>query len=304
MDYIYQINHFYLGKHNRFSNPTRMTGGKGINASRTILNLGSKVISFSLLGGVTGERIHHELQNENFNIEYLKLDKESRNAITIMHDEGTQTEIVEKGPYVDKNKEELIISSILDIIKNNKEINIVTINGSVNTKNKLFYSQLLKHLRVDIDKRLKILMDISKEQLKNVVYNSPYSPDFIKPNLLEFSNLIDKEISTKNEIIEYLSNINSFNIPYLLISCGDQGAIAQFNGVIYDINIPKINVINPTGSGDATVGGIAYAFDKKYNDKNIIRIAMASGVSNAMEPGVGVINKTNVNNIFKKIIIN
>lgn len=301
MDYIYHIDHFNLGKQNRFNPPTRMPGGKGINASRTIASLNNKVLAFTLLGGVNGQMIQEELKKEEFSNYNIEIKEESRNAITIMHDNETHTEIVEEGPRVSETQKEEIFSSILDIINTN-HIHIVSINGSVNTTNEFFYNELLELLRTKIDHDLIILMDISKDKLKNIVNHSQYRPDFIKPNIIEFGELFDKEITEKAEVIEILKQHN-IDIPYLLVSCGGDGAVAKIHNKIYDIGIPHIQLINPTGSGDATVGGVAHSFENHFDDEAILRQAMACGVANAMEPGVGVVSPKNVEDIYSKVTI-
>lgn len=301
MDYIYHINHFNLGKQNRFNPPTKMPGGKGINASRTIASLNNKVLAFTLLGGTNGKMIHEELKKEKFSNYNIEIKEESRNAITIMHDNQTHTEIVEEGPNVSEAQKQEIFTSIMDIINTNN-IKIVSINGSVNTINEFFYNELLELLRERIDYDLTILMDISKDKLKNIVNHSQYRPDFIKPNIIEFGELFDKEITKKAEVIAILKQYN-IDIPYILVSCGADGAVAKVNNKIYDIGIPSIQLINPTGSGDATVGGVAHSFEHNFDDEAILRQAMACGVANAMEPGVGVVSQENVAAIYNKVTI-
>lgn len=301
MDYIYQIDHFNIGKQNRFNPPTRMPGGKGINASRTIASLNNEVLAFTLLGGINGKMIYEELKKEKFSNYNIEIKEESRNAITIMHDNETHTEIVEEGPIISESQKREIFSSIMNIINTNN-IHIVSINGSVNTTNEFFYNELLELLRTKIDHDLTILMDISKDKLKNIVNNSQYRPDFIKPNIIEFGELFDMEIAEKAEVIKILKQYH-INIPYILVSCGADGAVAKVNNKIYNIDIPSIQLVNPTGSGDATVGGVAHSFEHNFDDEAILRQAMACGVANAMESGVGVVSQKNVAAIYNKVTI-
>ncbi|AYW49657.1 hypothetical protein C7H83_03730 [Tetragenococcus halophilus] len=301
MDYVYYKDTFELGGHNRVNNPTKMPGGKGINASRTILLLNGDVLSFNLLGGDNGKLIAKYIQKESFNSTNLFIEEDSRNAITIIHDNGKQTEIVEKGPYVDNNVEKLIFSTIKDIIQSTEEINIVSINGTVNSDNKNFYYQLLTMFKEEITRNLIILMDLSQHHLKNIVLDTnQYFPDFIKPNIEEFGELVGHNFTTKKEILHYLKN-NEFKIPFIVVSCGGDGAVAKVDSTVYDVNIPKINVVNPTGSGDATVGGIAFGFQNNWKKEDILKWSMACGIANTMEKGVGVVDKETVKTIIHKI---
>lgn len=300
MDYIYTIDKFVSGAQNRFHSPTKMTGGKGINASRALSLLGKKVLSFSLIGGTNGKFIKKELEKEAFQTIFFTVDEESRNAITIMHDKDIQTEIVEEGPFVSSLNETKIIRQLTTLLKDSPEINIVTINGSINSSNTNFYTDLLNVFNREIKRDLLILMDVSKEQLINVVGNQGYKPHFIKPNLVEFGELIGTPLNSKEQALEMLKK-KSFGIPYLLVSCGEEGAVAQINEQLYDIHIPKIDLVNPTGSGDATVAGAAYAFDNRFDDIRLIKMSMACGISNALENGVGVVQKTVVDKLMDEI---
>ena len=330
VDYLYEIDSFQLGKLNRFKNPVRMVGGKGINAGRTASILGSKVWATGVLAGKNGELVRSILEKEKFSIDFLDIDGETRNAITIMHNNGIQTEMIEVGPYVKekkkntktkknknknkkkKKKDDTYINKTTKkkkkkkIIQQNNistNIEVICLCGSVNSKNENLYQNFIKIIKKKLGNDIKILADISRTQLKNVL-ESDYKPYFIKPNIHEFSEIIDTVVNTKEEIVYHLKNSNLFDgVPLIIVSCGEDGAIAKFNKEIYDLKIPTIDLVNPTGSGDATVGGVAYALDNKLTTEEILRYAMASGVANAMEEAVGFVDKKNVEDIKNKIII-
>lgn len=304
VDYLYEIDSFQLGKLNRFKNPVRMVGGKGINAGRTASILGSKVWATGVLAGKNGELVRSILEKEEFSKDFLDIDGETRNAITIMHNNGIQTEMIEVGPYVNEITEEEILRKIIQQSNISTNIEVICLCGSVNSKNENLYQNFIKIIKKRLGNDIKILADISRTQLKNVL-ESDYKPYFIKPNIHEFSEIIDTVVTTKDEIVYHLKNSTLFDgVPLIIVSCGEDGAIAKFNNEIYDLKIPKIDLVNPTGSGDATVGGVAYALDNKLTTEEILRYAMASGVANAMEEAVGFVDKKNVNDIKNKIIIN
>ena len=303
VDYLYEIDSFQLGKLNRFKNPVRMVGGKGINAGRTASILGSKVWATGVLAGKNGELVRSILEKEKFSKDFLDIDGETRNAITIMHNNGIQTEMIEVGPYVNETIEEEILKKIIQQNNISTNIEVICLCGSVNSKNENLYQNFIKIIKKKLGNDIKILADISRTQLKNVL-ESDYKPYFIKPNIHEFSEIIDTVVNTKEEIVYHLKNSNLFDgVPLIIVSCGEDGAIAKFNKEIYDLKIPTIDLVNPTGSGDATVGGVAYALDNKLTTEEILRYAMASGVANAMEEAVGFVDKKNVDDIKNKIII-
>lgn len=87
MDFTYFIDHFQVGGMNRFKTPTKSVGGKGVNAGRTAAMSGSKVLLTGFLGGDFGSLVNKYLNQENlFELDMLPANGETRNAITVMHD--------------------------------------------------------------------------------------------------------------------------------------------------------------------------------------------------------------------------
>lgn len=301
VDLLYFEPQFVLGKHNRFNSSTIMAAGKGINCSRALSHLGISATSLALVGGKTGEFFKQHLADENFQSLYIPIEDETRHSITVMHNQGTHTEIVEAGPKVSSELKTIIFNRILDIAKQEKP-SIISLNGSVHSDDPYFYNELITLLREELDYPVTIVTDFSRQALYNIVHKALHKPDFIKPNIHEFSELVGQELSSKEEVLNHLLTTPS-PIPYTLVSCGEQGAIAQFNGQLYDVTAPTIDLVNPTGSGDASVAGAIYAFANKLDDENIIRYAIASGTANAMENGVGVAPKEIVQRLLDQVTI-
>lgn len=301
IDYTYSLEHLHIGGCSRTTAPTIMAGGKGINMSRALSSLGASGISYTVIAGKQGSILLSLLEEEDITVFPFSIEGETRNAITIMHDNETHTEINEYGPYIDSETEEKIINNIISTISHHSDINVVSINGSVNSENKHLYSQLLDILNQKFPD-VTIVIDASKDQLHHVLHNPNNYPDFIKPNILEFSEFLGKKITSKDELISELKTFTS-KIPYILVSCGADGAVAKFNNTIYNITVPKIKVVSPTGSGDSTVAGFIYGLLNQYSDIDILKTAMACGVSNTTEDGVGIVKKEKFNTYFDQITV-
>lgn len=302
VDLLYFEENFSLAAHNRFQPSTMMAAGKGINCSRALSYLGIEATSLALVGGKTGKFFKELLKTERFHPVFLSIDDETRHSITIMHNNGVHTEIVETGPKVSSPKLRMeIFDTIVKLAKKEKP-RIISLNGSVHSDDPYFYNNLIALLRQKLPAATKIFADFSKEALHLIVNDSFYKPDFIKPNMDEFSELIGQKLSDKQQVLDYLIT-NPIPVPYTLVSCGEQGAIAQFNGKLYDVTAPSIELINPTGSGDSTVAGAIYAFEHGMSDEMVIRYAIASGTANAMEQGVGIAKHELVSHLLDQVII-
>lgn len=302
MDSIYFAETFILGEMNRCSNPIKAVGGKGINAGRTAAILGSKVTAMGVLAGENGELIRNSLEQEPFTSVFFQIPGESRNAVTVMDREKNQTEIVELGPEINAKTAQKVVTKIINFSFTQKKAPIIALSGSANTQNRQLYQDYLHQLHDQLGPDVKILTDISGEQLKNVLKGA-IKPYFIKPNIHEFAELLNTPITSKKEVIKQLNHPLLQGIPFILISCGGEGAIAKYHTRVFNVTIPKIDIVNPTGSGDATVGGVAFALDQGLSIEETLRYGMACGMSNALEQAVGFVSVKNVETLKNNIIL-
>lgn len=303
IDTLYILDDFKLGQLNRSKTAHTNIGGKGINAGRAAALLGHEVILTGFLSNINGKNLEDMLKKENLFIQdFVKIDNgQNRSAITIVDKFKQQTEIIESGPTIKKNEHIELLNKIIHILSNNK-ISCICINGSVNSDNSDFYSIIMDSIYQNGPH--KILLDVSGPFLKKAWSDKVNVPFLIKPNLLEFSDLIGKKLTTKSEAIRFILNENiKTNIPIVFISCGEEGAIVIHNDKLYDVKIPNITVVNPTGAGDSIVGGFAAALERNLSLEDSIKFSIACGISNTMNEGTGVVNLDEIKKIMPHILV-
>lgn len=304
IDNLYFVDHFSLGNANFTTTPLVMPGGKGVNCARALKYLKEDVTALLAVGGFTGDFILSNLKQEDINTFPINIAGISRNAITIMHDNSIHTEIIENGPFINSEEEKQIFKKIISYIKENTQIKIITINGSVHSQNNRFYADLIAEIRRNFGDKVKILADVSKDQLKSILDpQNTYFPDFIKPNFRELSEVIHVPLESKLEAANYLLQA-SLPVKTVMVSCGSEGALVKHDNDVYDVTIPVIQVVNPTGSGDSTVAGTASGMlDDSNSIEYVIKKAMACGILNTMEKGVGVVDSKQVDYYMSQISI-
>lgn len=301
IDSAYFIDHFQIGYTNRSTMKIKSVGGKGINAGRTAALSGSQVLVAGLLAGHSGEIVAQYLSDEQlFGLHMQTISGETRHAITIMHDGDIQTEIVEKGPKV-SNEQAFNLLVAIRKLNEYERIDAICISGSANTSNKQLYLDMLTYIKEMISDEVPVFMDVSGDQLVSLLGSVTYHATFIKPNLDELSDYLNYVVKDKHQAFRSLQQACFSNIPYVLVSCGSKGAVCKVGELYYDIEIPAIEVKNPTGSGDATVGGFIHAVVEQYEIEDVLKYAMACGMSNAQHDKVGVINPVDVANFIKLI---
>ncbi len=296
LDISYSLDKFSLNSVNRCISTVKTAGGKGLNVSRVLYEIGENVVATGLLGGKIGDYIEAELEKINIKNDFYRIKNESRNCIAILH-EDNQTEILENGPLISDLEADEFLKHFEKLLLRS---DVITISGSLpKGLNSNYYVKMLeissRHLKP-------IIIDCSGDNLKRVVINK-YKPTFIKPNIDEMSQLVGTGIDYNDiESLKRVTDLDLFaGIEWVMISLGEKGSFAKHNNKYYKVNIPKINVINPVGSGDASIAGVASGIKDKLGDEALLKKANTLGILNAMEIMTGHINYDNYEKIFNQI---
>lgn len=296
VDIVYQLDSLELDTTNRVNYVYKTAGGKGLNVSRVLHQLCVPVLATGMVGGVLGEFITRQLDEICMPHNFLSISSLTRNCIAILHD-GKQTEILEPGPTLTKAEYTNFIQHFSNLLL---ETQIVCISGSLakgvpNT----YYIDLIKLCRQN---NIPCLLDCSNEALLNVL-NSSVKPTLIKPNLMELSRVVQQSFTDnlERELVHVLNQPLFSGIEWIIVSLGSDGAIAKHNDIFYRVEIPSIDVINPVGSGDATIAGLAYGLAKQLTDEEILIFGNVCGMLNAQENETGKINIKNLPNLREQI---
>lgn len=178
------------------------------------------------------------------------------------------------------------------------DTDFITISGSLPKGiNHDFYSLLIdKATEADV----KVLLDTSGATLKASLENT-HKPFLIKPNETEIADLLGKEIHSNDELVEALEDKEFDGIEWIVVTLGADGAIVKHQKNYYRVDIPTIKVVNPVGSGDSTIAGLAYALSEGKSPEDVIKSGMVTGMLNTLEEKTGFINVDNFETLFKQI---
>ncbi|HEL1625395.1 TPA: tagatose-6-phosphate kinase [Streptococcus suis] len=295
VDIAYQLDTFHLDTVNRVENVQKTAGGKGLNVTRVLKQIGEDVVATGFIGGEIGSYVKKQLTRKDIKNSFVEIGNETRNCIAVLHD-GKQTEILEQGPTIQEH-EALNFIEHLEIILNN--VDVVVISGSLP-------KGLASNYYVEIVELCKkcgvaVVLDCSGEALKNVL-ESQQKPTVIKPNTEELSQLIGKEVTDDvQELKSVLSGQLFQGIDWIVVSLGAQGAFAKHNDKFYRVRIPKIKVVNPVGSGDSTVAGIAAGLVHALPEAELLKNANVLGMLNAQEEQTGYVNLDNAESLYSQI---
>ena len=295
VDIAYQLDTFHLDAVNRVENVQKTAGGKGLNVTRVLKQIGEDVVATGFIGGEIGSYVKKQLTRNDIKNSFVEIGNETRNCIAVLH-VGQQTEILEQGPTIQEH-EALNFIEHLEIILNN--VDVVVISGSLP-------KGLASNYYVEIVELCKkcgiaVVLDCSGEALKNVL-ESHQKPTVIKPNTEELSQLIGKDVTDDiQELKAVLSGQLFQGIDWIVVSLGAKGAFAKHKDKFYRVRIPKINVVNPVGSGDSTVAGIAAGLVHELLDAELLKKANVLGMLNAQEEQTGYVNLEHSEALYSQI---
>jgi len=297
VDISYRLDEFKLNGVNRVENVLKTAGGKGLNVARVVHLLNSPVVATGILGGTIGDFIESQLQLDGISHDFLKTKQESRNCIAILHG-GNQTEILEAGPTFSKQEEIQFLQHYSKLLEKGE---VVTISGSLpKGLEESLYSQMILLAK---QQQIPVILDCSEKMMKHVLDFQEARPLAIKPNIDELNELLDLKISVDDlEGLRKAISHPCFNgIEWVLVSLGEKGAFIKYLDEYYIARIPTVPVVNPVGSGDSVVAGLAVAILQKKTVENVIKTVMTTGVLNAMETQTGFINSEEFDFIHNQI---
>lgn len=293
IDISYPLEAFHLNTVNRVAQVGKTAGGKGLNVSRVLKELGADVLATGFADDILGAEIVENLKSEGIDSRFTKISGKTRNCIAILH-EGQQTEILEKGPQILREEAEEFIDNFKAMLA---EVEAIAISGSLpDGLQETFYSDLIA---IANKQEKTVVLDCSGRALEAGLKN-PHKPSVIKPNLEELTDLLGKEVTLEN-IKESLQDRLFDGIEWIVVSLGKEGAFAKVSNDFYRVQIPKIDVVNPVGSGDATVAGLVYGISQNETVENTLKGANVCGMLNAQEAKTGHINRTNYQALFDQL---
>lgn len=298
VDIAYPLNKLIIDDINRVSNVKKTAGGKGLNVTRGIKFSGIPVLASGIIGGTTGEYIKKQLDKDNIAYCFYITKQESRNCIAILH-EGNQTEILESGPELDSNDVEQFLNHYETMLEQAK---IITISGSLPQGFPIdFYVKLIEQAE---KRQIPVLLDSSGKMLYATLI-SKHKPYLIKPNKEELQQIIEMKIDADDthSLIQALNHPLLSDIPIIVISLGKNGAFARCHHQYYQASIPQIKVINPVGSGDITLAGLAVSLHENESIEVMLARAMTMGMLNAMESQTGFVNMRHYDRYYQQVKI-
>lgn len=289
LDYVVKVDELVLGTVNRTSKEEIYYGGKGLNVSTVLSNLGYENTALGFIAGFTGDAIEEGVKSLGFSSDFIKV-KDGLSRINIKLKSKEETEINGIGPIITKDD----INKLFDKLDLLKDDDILILSGSVPTTIKDdIYENIMKRLE---HKNIKIIVDSTRDLLLNVL---KYKPFLIKPNNHELGEMFNVVLNSEEDIVFYAKKLQQMGARNVLISMAAEGAIfiSEENDIMKVIP-PKGEVKNSVGAGDSMVAGFVVGYESSKSYRHALRLAVAAGSASAFSEGLAsedeVINQLNL----------
>jgi 1-phosphofructokinase len=272
LDYIVSVRNFEEGSVNRVSDEMILPGGKGINVSIVLNNLGMESHLLGFIAGFTGKEIERMVSDDGCISEFIKVDN-GFSRINVKMRSEKESEINGIGPAISNSE----MTQLLDKLDKLKEGDVLVLAGSIPTSiPDTIYYDIMKMLS---DRKIMIVVDATKDLLLNVL---PLHPFLIKPNKQELAEMMNLENLSKEDIVKNAFELQKRGARNVLVSMAGEGAIlVTEDGNVYSSAAHKGNVVNSVGAGDSMVAGFIYGYLKNKDYKEAFETGLCAGSASA-----------------------
>ena len=276
IDYIVHTGTMQVGQVNRSQGEELYFGGKGINVSFVLHELGLPSKALGFVAGFTGAAIEAGIQEQGIATDFVHLDS-GFSRINVKIKSGEETELNGQGP----NISEAAVAELFEKLNQLQDGDILILAGSIpNTMPADSYEKILAHLS---DKKIKFVVDATKDLLLKVL---PYHPFLIKPNNHELGELFGVTLHSIEEIATYAKKLQEMGAQNVLISmAGDGALLIDETGKQHVCGVCKGTVKNSVGAGDSMVAGfVAGSMHGDY--EAALKLGTAAGGATAFSEGL------------------
>ena len=272
LDYIVAVDDFQLGLTNRTSSELILPGGKGINVSTLLMNLGIESTALGFMAGFTGDEIVRELQEMGVKSDFIRIDEGiSRINLKLKSIDGT--EINGSGPAISADKVEQLMVQ-LDALG---EGDVLFLAGSIPSS---MPDDMYEKIMARLDgKGVMIVVDATRDLLVNVL---KYHPFLVKPNNHELGEIFGVELKNRQDVIPYGKKLQEKGARNVLISMAGEGAVlVAENGQVFEKPAPKGTLVNGVGAGDSMVAGFMAGWMEKQDHEYAFHMGISAGSASA-----------------------
>lgn len=272
LDYIVSVEDFRLGLTNRTDSEVILPGGKGLNVSIVLSNLGIENTALGFVAGFTGEEIVRRVEGMGVKSDFIRL-REGISRINLKLKSIDGTEINGRGPRIGREA----VGELMGRLDALGEGDVLVLAGSIpGSMPDETYGKIMERLA---GRGVMTVVDATKNLLMNVL---EYGPFLVKPNSHELGEIFGVELRDREEAIPYARRLRELGAVNVLVSMAGQGAVlAAGDGEVYAASAPRGKLVNGVGAGDSMVAGFLAGWMERHEYGHAFRMGIAAGSASA-----------------------
>ena len=268
MDYVMKTEKFVSGQVNRSTSEYLVAGGKGINVSVVLSELGVENTALGFVAGFTGIEIERLLSEQKIRTDFVKLEK-GNSRINVKIKAETETELNAKGPEINEND----IEKLFEKLEKVNENDFVVLSGSVpKGVDENIYCKIAEKVKV------RLVVDAEKKLLLETL---KFKPFLIKPNHIELGEMFDITINTPDDAIKYAQKLIEMGAENVLVSMAEKGGVFVNEDEAFYLEAPKGDLVNSTGAGDSAVAGFLAGYIETKDFEKAFKMGICAGSASA-----------------------
>ena len=290
LDYIVSMDGFALGKTNRTTKEQMLAGGKGINVSTVLRNLGIENIALGFIAGFTGQELKRMAKAQGLSTDFIEL-SEGATRINVKLKDHDGTEINGMGPKISAEAVEQLMSQLEKLQSGDSLVLAGSIPSSMS-------SEIYRDIMIELQsKGINFVVDATKDLLLNVL---EFHPFLIKPNNYELGEIFGVELLTRESVVSYAKKLQEKGARNVLVSMAGEGAVlVTETGDVFMSAAPKGVLINAVGAGDSMVAGFLAGWEESHDYGQAFRMGLAAGSASAFSELLAT--KEEIEEIYKNM---
>lgn len=300
MDRRLRMDSLAVGEINRAKSAQGLAGGKAAHVAMAARALEAQPVWVGFLGGAIGQECKQQMESLGIHVVAIPTKSSTRVNLEIIDATGRVTEILEPGVETSAHERDEFLQACARGLRNEWQPAVLVISGSLPASvGSDFYVSLMEAARTA---GARVFVDSSGEALRAA---ASARPDFVKVNRAEAETLVARPLATIPEVARAAAQIVERGVGSAAITLGREGLIwlEHKNGPVWKAVPPRMNVISAVGSGDATLGGFAFAAVQDIGGEEALRLAAACGAANCVAPAPGRIELATVRALRPQIEI-
>ena len=294
LDRTLYVESLQVRQSNRIQREERYSGGKGIDVSRALLEMGTPNVALGFVGGFDGKEFEGRLLLDGVACRFTKIAGETRTNIIIQDESNhTETALLARGPEVHPNE----LMDFITMVEGLRDMEFLVVSGSLPLG--LTPEVYCRIIDIGNDRGARTLLDTAGPALRNSLASHP---SIIKPNREELAELAGHELPDTGSIVEFSRSLHD-RVETVLVSLGPDGILMVTPKRVVHARPPRVDVLNTVGAGDCAVAGFVHGLATGETVLDALRRAVAAGTAATLTPGTGLCHCSDIDTITPGVTV-